>query len=248
MKPLHTLTGHTGAVSYVAWSPDDFMLLTSGVDFLVKLWDTMTGICVKTISKHASAVTAVAWFPDNVTFVSGGGDKFIYMWDVNGNELHSWNVAPISDLTITSDARYMIVTCQEKKVRIFDLENKTEEFMQETDTIASLELSKDNKQILVNVSANEIHAWDLESKRIIQKYRGQKHQRYVIRSCFGGANQAFVSAGSEDSQVYIWHRAQGTLLFVLPGHSGTVNAVAWNPTNHKMLASCSDDHTIRIWC
>lgn len=38
------------------------------------------------------------------------------------------------------------------------------------------------------------------------------------------------------------------MLETLPGHgNGSVNSVAWNPKNERMFATCSDDHTIRIW-
>jgi WD repeat-containing protein 26 len=51
-----------------------------------------------------------------------------------------------------------------------------------------------------------------------------------------------------DGNVYVWDRDTGTLLEILDGHGeGSVNSVAWNPKNERMFASCSDDHTVRIW-
>lgn len=45
----------------------------------------------------------------------------------------------------------------------------------------------------------------------------------------------------------MWHW-DGALLEVLQGHGeGSVNAVAWNPRNERMFASCSDDMTVRVW-
>ena len=50
-----------------------------------------------------------------------------------------------------------------------------------------------------------------------------------------------------DHHVYVWHHRRETPVIVLKGHSRAVNCVAWNPTCHDMLASASDDGTVRLW-
>lgn len=110
----------------------------------------------------------------------------------------------------------------------------------------------------VSLPAQEIHLYDLGPDGLgcpqapAMRYRGELDRlgRFVIRSGLGGGPEglSFVASGSEDSSVYVWHREKGALLAVLPGHSGAVNAVSWNGRVPGLLASASDDHTVRLWC
>jgi WD repeat-containing protein 26 len=94
-------------------------------------------------------------------------------------------------------------------------------------------------------------------------YTGATHGRYIVKCCYGGLNESFVAGGSADSIVRIWkrhntstgnsgnsgsnHHGYNHPIALLRGHTSTVNAVSWNPTNHHMIASASDDGTVRIW-
>eukprot|EP00158_Paraphelidium_tribonemae_P004381 Partr_v1_DN26722_c0_g1_i6_m8393 putative WD repeat domain 26 len=246
-KSIHVLTSHEDAVSFLAWSPNDKHLLSCGNDSKVKLWDVDSGSCLRTFTRHVDAVTSCAWLPEGDRFVSSSLDKTIYFWNVDGTLLYRWMGARITDLAIDSTGSQMIAVCHERKIRIYDLNLKSEQYIQEEHSITSLALSADSRYALVNVAAEEIHLWDLETKTLVHKYTGQKQGRFVIRSCFGGVDQNFIVSGSEDCNVYIWGREQGKLIEALPGHTGTVNSVSWNPKNTNMFASASDDCTIRIW-
>jgi len=246
-KALRTLNGHGSAVSLVAWSPDDSLLLSVSSDNSLKMWKVETGECLKTLTKHTEPIVSCAWFPDGKKFASGGLDKNIFIMDIEGQDIKNINSARVNDLVVSNDGKTLIVICQEKKLRFFDLESLTETYIQQSDAVTSLAMSNDGKYLLVNVCSNEIHLWNLKTKTLKQRYRGHKQTRFVVRSTFLGANNAFIASGSEDSEVYLWHRKSGKLLSVLEGHAGTVNAVAATPHDITRFVSCSDDRTIRVW-
>ncbi|KAJ4957264.1 hypothetical protein NE237_014047 [Protea cynaroides] len=249
----HTLRSHQSPVSFVAWSPDDTMLLTCGNGEVLKLWDVETGMCKHTFGERSPIVSSCAWFPDSKRLVCGSSDpdKCIYMWDIEGNELEAWRgtrVPKVMDLAVTPDGQHLISVFSEKEIRIYNFKTKSELIIVEEHTITSLSVSRDSELLIVNLNSQEIHMWDVAGtwdKPL--KYMGHKQGRYVIRSCFGGLNCRFISSGSENSQVYIWNRESSEPIEILSGHSSTVNSVSWNPVKHQMLASASDDQTIRIW-
>ncbi|KAK1380553.1 WD repeat-containing protein 26-like [Heracleum sosnowskyi] len=216
----HTLSGHLGAVSTISWRHDDSQLLTCGMEEAVRRWDVSS-------------------------------DKSICLWDLEGNILEYWKgyrTENISDMALTSDGKIIISICRGNTLLLFNRESRCERIIEEEDRITSFSLSKDNKFLLVNLVNQEIHLWRITGDpKIVSKFKGHKRTRFLVRSCFGGFEQSFIASGSEDSQVYIWHRGTGELLAKLPGHSGAVNCVSWHPMNPHMLASASDDCTIRIW-
>lgn len=249
----HLLRSHQNPVSFVAWSPDDTMLLTCGNLEVLKLWDVETGTCKHTFGNDGFIVSSCAWFPESKRIVCGSSvpEKGIYMWDCDGNEIKAWKgmrMPKVLDLAVTADGERLISILSDKEIRILNLATNAERVISEKHSITSLSTSRDSKFLIVNLNSQEIHVWDIAGKGSEPfQYTGHMQQKYVIRSCFGGLNSMFIASGSEDSKVYIWNRRCSYPIEVLSGHLKTVNCVSWNPRKPQMLASASDDQTIRIW-
>ncbi|KAK6523769.1 hypothetical protein TWF281_001741 [Arthrobotrys megalospora] len=247
-----TMKEHEGGVAYVSWSPDDSYLVTCSNDKTAKLWDTKTGKCLHTLAKQTEPVTCCAWAPDGKTFATGSVDKSIVLWNLAGEALHTWQGSRIYDIVITPDSSRLIAICTEHKIHIYDLTTpKKDEFcvLMMKAPLTSISVTKDSRYAIVNMGhgSEQIQMVDLELHEEVRTFKGHKQGKFVIKSCFGGADENFVVSGSEDCMIYVWHKENGLLMESLEGHTGTVNCVAWNPTNPQMFASAGDDKVVRIW-
>ncbi|KAG6820299.1 hypothetical protein H0H93_002563 [Arthromyces matolae] len=108
--PHLVLKDHLYPVGCLSWSKDDSILLTSAEN-LIKLWNTKTGICTRTLEAHTQTVTALAWLPDGSGFISGGLDGNIIHWDFDGNPRDKWGETGIriTDLAITPDFTRLVL-------------------------------------------------------------------------------------------------------------------------------------------
>ncbi|HWR46544.1 MAG TPA: pentapeptide repeat-containing protein, partial [Pseudonocardiaceae bacterium] len=78
---LRVLSGHTGLVHGVAFSPDGALLATTSWDNTARLWDPATGQHHSTLHGHTSVVLGVAFSPDGALLATTSDDGTARLWD-----------------------------------------------------------------------------------------------------------------------------------------------------------------------
>jgi WD40 repeat protein len=73
-------TGHSNAVTSVAFSPNGQMIVSGSDDRTVRLWDIQGNPIGQPYRGHKRGVNSVAFSPDSQIIASGGNDNTIYLW------------------------------------------------------------------------------------------------------------------------------------------------------------------------
>ncbi|XP_046847736.1 WD repeat-containing protein 26-like [Xenia sp. Carnegie-2017] len=251
VKKLRVLDGHELGAYYISWSPNDQHLIVCGAENCNELciWDIETGVlrCRATQATEDS-LTVCSWNPDGKRLYTGGMRGQFFQCDLDGNVLEQWEGIRVRSLHCLKDGKTVLAADSHNRIRSYNFEDFSDRnLIQEDHPIISFAVSENDRFILINVGTQGLHLWDIKDRVLIRRYQGLSHGFCVIYSCFGGFNQDFIASGSEDHQVYVWHIKHPEPIMVLSGHTKTVNCVHWNPKVPSMLASGSDDGTVRIW-
>jgi len=245
------LEGHTWGVAYLAWAPDSRRLAVCGPEDCpeVWVWDITTGRVEGKVSHSGEdSLTCCAWSPDGRRLSVGGNRGQFYQTDSHGTVTDSWEGVRVQCLTYRSDGRHILAADTHHRLRSYNFEELSDQkLLQEDHAIMSFTTDATDRYALLNVATQGLHMWDLRSRALVRRFIGIQQGFYTNYSCFGGLGQSFVASGSEDNKVYIYNVSREEPIAILGGHTRTVNCVSWNPVYHQVLASASDDNSIRIW-
>jgi WD40 repeat protein len=169
--------------------------------FLADSKSKQSGRCIFTIDYHHEPVTSAAWAPDGQTFVTGSLDSQsqLCLWDLRGRELYKWPGSyRVRDCAVSADGRRLIAISTDNKIYVYNFITREEEYSMSLNLdLTCINISRDCKYILVNMSKSMVQLLDIETAEVVRQYEGQKQGNFIIRSTFGGATENFVVSGSE---------------------------------------------------
>jgi WD40 repeat protein len=219
-RPHHIaaqITGHTGPVDALTFSPDGTTLASASWDGTIRLWEAATGHPRgRPITGHAQPadwapdpVTGVAFSPDGKTLASAADDSTVRLWDV-----------------ATGQPRGHPLTGH-------------------TDSVNEVAFSPDQKTLASASDDGTMRLWDVATGQP-RGHPLTGHTTFVNGVTFSPDGTILASA-SDDGTVRLWDVATGHLRGEpLTGHTGAVNDVAFSPDG-KTLASAGFDGTVRLW-
>ncbi len=205
----------------------------------------------------ASEVNTVAIHPHNHIIASGHTNKNIYLWDLQRKQFLqsiSGHSQAIGSVAFSPDGKILASASNDKTIKFWDTNNYQEiiTLIGHTKAVKSVVFSPDTKYLASGSWDKTVKIWDVETGKDIYTLTGHKQQVSAVTFSPDGL---YVASASFDKTVCIWKLEQVLSNksqihhnpdSILSGHTWAVLTVAFSP-NGEILATGSDDNTIKLW-
>ena len=237
-----------GAMSPFAYSTDGNQVVSAGMNNTVRVWDTGTGLVLRTLKGHTSLVKCVAISPDGKRIVSGSIDKTLKVWDAGtGQELLTLegHIGGVLSVSYSPDGKRIVSGSMDTTVKVWDAGTgqRLHTLTGNTKPITSVAISPDGKRIVSAGMDNTVRVWDAGTGHDLRTLTG--HTKPIMGMVISPDSKRIIS-GSFDSTVKVWDIDRVKDPRTLKGHTGLVWSVAMSP-DAKRIVSGSTDKTVKVW-
>ena len=205
---IRALTGHTGSVFAVAFSPDGMLIATSSGDQTARLWDTATGLIVRTLTGHTRAVNGVAFSPDGTLLATSGSiDKTARLWDIaTGQAVRTLigHTQAVNGVAFSPDGALLATSGSiDQTARLWDTATgrTVRTVTGHTSRVAGVAFSPDGTLLATSSGDQTARLWDTATGQLIRTFTG--HTQAVNGVAFT-PDGTLLATSSSDQTARLW--------------------------------------------
>lgn len=212
-KQLQALTGHTLAVTGVAFTPDGERIVSCSRDSSVRLWSVGGGNEIRRFEGHSAEALCLA-VSSNGGLVASGSWGAVLLWDLETGQFvkrfdgHHGNVVSVA---ISPDNGTLLTGGHDGTIRLYSVDSGKEfaRLTGHTRRVFSVAFSPDGRRVLSGGEDKTVRLWDIESRNELQAFRS--HSQAVNIVAFAPNDSRKAVSGSEDGTMRLWKLPRGPL-------------------------------------
>ncbi|KAM5436491.1 TOR complex subunit lst8 [Microsporum ferrugineum] len=231
------------------------ILCTAGYDHIIRFWEALSGICSRTIQHPESQVNRLCITPDK-RFVAAAGRHRVYLYDIrssNPNPVMKFDghTNNITGVAFHCEGKWMVTSSEDCTVKVWDVRSGT---LQRNYThkapVNDVVIHPNQGELISADGSGFIRVWDLGESRCTHQLIPEED--VSMASVSVASDGSLLCAGNNKGNVYLWRMLQNqdetsiVPVATFQAHKDYLTRVLLSP-DVKHLATCSADHTAKVW-
>lgn len=230
-------------------------LATAGYDHTIRFWEALSGICSRTIPHPDSQVNRLCISPDK-RYLAAAGHHTVKLYDVKSSnpnpiltfEGHTNNVTGVA---FHCEGKWMVTSSEDGTVKIWDVRSgSVQRNYSHGSPVNDVVIHPNQGELISCDRAGTVRVWDLGENKCSHQLIPEED--VSVASVTVASDGTMLCAGNNAGSVFVWRMIQNRdLTSLVPvcrftAHTTYITRVLLSP-DVRHLATCSADHTARIW-
>jgi WD40 repeat protein len=216
--PNTILTGHDDNIWAIAFNPDGSKIVSGSSDRTVKIWDSQTGQCLKTLYGHNRPVLSVTFSPNGKTIASCGGHSIIKLWNIETGECFQ-TIREKASYTIKFNSNGLILASGHTSgiVKLWGTNNGQciQTLGKFGKPIVSIAFSHDGQFIAYGSYDGTVTVWDINNKKSIAILQEKFSSPWSLAF---SKNSTLLAVAKDSEVVQLWDIKTGKIIQSFQGN------------------------------